>query len=94
MTIPDPQKEHYITVQSVANRLSRTDNHVYDLIREGNLQAFKIGKRAIRISESSLDKFISANIINPDDYYAPADPEPEKQDPQPAGTARSKWMSK
>jgi excisionase family DNA binding protein len=90
------EKEKYITVQTVADRLSCTDDYVYALIRDGKLKAIKIGTRALRIVESSFDYFISANFINPDDYFAPADPEPETkaQRPAPASTARSAWMSK
>ena len=89
------EKEKYTTVQTVAERLSCTDNYVYALVRDGKLKAVKIGERALRISESSFDQFIVGNIVNPDDYFAPADPEPEKQQSRPAGTtARSTWMSK
>jgi excisionase family DNA binding protein len=94
MIIPDPYKERYITVQTVAERLGCLEQHVYALIQDGKLTAVRIGERALRIAESSFDRFISANIINPANYFAPADPEPEKQDPLPAVTARSAWMSR
>lgn len=90
----EPAKEKYITVQTIAERLSCTDNYVYALVRDGKLMAVKIGERALRISESSFDQFIAGNTVNPDDYFAPADPEPEKQQSRPVTTARSNWMSK
>ena len=75
----EPTKEKYITVQTVAERLSCTDNYVYALVKDGKLTAVKIGERALRITETSFDKFISANIVNPNDYFAPADPDSAKQ---------------
>lgn len=90
----EPAKEKYITIQTVAERLSCTDNWVYALIKEGQLKAVKIGERALRISESSFDKYIAANIVNPADYFAPADPEPAVPQHQQIAAARSTWMSK
>ena len=75
MKMPASKKEQYLTVQSVAERLSCTDHYVYALIRDGKLIAIKIGERALRITESSFDRFVSANIVNPDDYFAPIDME-------------------
>ena len=89
----EPEKEKYITVQTVAERLSCTDNWVYALIKEGQLKAVKIGERALRISEGSFDKYIAANIVNPADYFAPEDSAPANQQPQSV-PARSTWMSK
>ncbi len=94
MTTLDPKKERYITVQTVAERLSCTDTYIYCLIREGKLRAVKIGVRALRISESSYEAFITGNAVNPDDYFAPADPEPPQKEERQGGIARSSWMSK
>jgi excisionase family DNA binding protein len=87
-------KEKYITVQTVAERLSCTDNYVYALVKDGKLKAAKIGERALRVSETSVDRFLANNIIDPNDYFAPADPEPAKQETRAAAPARSTWMSK
>ncbi len=90
----EPAKEKYITIQTVAKRLNCTKQYVYILIREGKLQAVKIGKRALRIAESSFDRFIASNLVNPADYFAPAVSKPAMTDPRPAiTTVRSTWMS-
>jgi len=88
----EPAKEKYITVQTVAERLSCTERYVYMLIQEGRLPAIKLGERALRISESDFDKFVSASLVNPADYFGPADEDPQPQRQQTA--ARSTWMSK
>jgi len=88
MNMPVSKKEQYLTVQSVAERLSCTVHYVYALIRDGKLIAVKIGERALRITESSFERFISANVVNPDDYFAPMDLEPATKK-GPHGNARS-----
>lgn len=84
--------DKFLSVQSVAETLACSDDYVYMLIRDGNLQAIKIGKRAIRISEHSLQKFITVGRINPEDYFAPEEqPAPGPQKPK---IARSNWMNR
>lgn len=84
--------DKYLTIQSVAETLGCTDKYVYILIQEGNLKAMKLGERALRISEQSLQSFISSRIVNPEDYSAPA--EPEKPEPKKPTVARSNWMNR
>lgn len=84
--------ERYITIQTVAQRLSCTDNHVYALIREGKLQAVKIGERALRISERSYDDFVVKNLVDPANYFAPVEARPQSDTPR--APARSAWMRK
>jgi excisionase family DNA binding protein len=84
--------DKYISVQAVAETLSCTDQYVYVLIREGSLAAIKIGQRAIRVSEKSLNEFIAGNRIDPEEYFAP-----EAQEPEPAPQkkiVRSNWMDR
>jgi excisionase family DNA binding protein len=93
-----PPLDHFLKIQSVADTLSCSDDYVYMLIRNGNLQAIKIGERALRISDQSLQAFISARVVNPDDYFAPEEP-PATEPQRPKATrsqkiARSKWMQK
>jgi excisionase family DNA binding protein len=38
---------------------------VYKLIYEGKLKAVRIGKRGLRISETSLGNFLEENTISP-----------------------------
>ena len=85
-------KDRFVPIQAVSAVLSCTDQHVYSLVMEGSLQAIKIGSRAIRISERSLNEFIENSRVNPDDFF---DPDKDKKEvaaaPQPV---RSNWMTK
>jgi len=83
-------KDKYITIQTVAETLSCTEQHIYALIKDGSLQAIKVGSRAVRVSMQSLNDFIDNNTIDPDNYFAP-DPD-EKDKPSDPPIARSKWM--
>lgn len=65
----DNTKDRYITIQSVAETLSCTEQHIYALIREGALVSIKIGGRAVRISERSLQEFIAKNTVDPESFY-------------------------
>jgi len=88
----DNTKDRYITIQSVAETLSCTEQHIYALIREGALVSIKIGGRAVRISERSLQEFIAKNTVDPESFY---DPDAEIKDTPPGQpVARSKWMQK
>jgi excisionase family DNA binding protein len=75
-------KDKYLTLQVVADLLSCTERHIFDLIAEGYLIAIKVGSRAVRVSEKSLEEFIEKQKVNPEDFF---DPDKEKQ--QPAGGA-------
>jgi len=90
--LKDKTADKWITIQSVAENLGCTDKYVYALIQQGALKAMKLGERALRISEQSLQDFIAARVVNPEDYFAPEeppDPEPKKQK-----IARSRWMNR
>ena len=84
-------KPRYMTMESVAEILSCTERHVYNLVVEGRLEAIKIGSRAVRISEKSLHDFIDTSRVNPEDLY---DPDTEKKENERPQIARSKWMTK
>lgn len=89
--------DKYLTIQSVAETLSCTDNYVYELIRVGSLTAVKIGERALRVSERSLQNFLAARVVNPDNYFAPKET-PSSSTPEPAPekpkVAKSNWMNR
>ena len=57
-------------VHSVAKKLCCTEKHVYDLINDGKLEAIRLGKRAVRVSKTSVVAFIDKNKIDPDEYLA------------------------
>jgi len=85
-------KKKYVTMQVVAETLSCTERHVYALIVDGSLAAIKIGGRAVRISEESLNDFIESHKIKPEDLF---DPDLEKKpSEQTAPVARSKWIGR
>lgn len=89
----DLQKDRYLTVEMVGGILSCTERHIRDLVMEGSLIAIKVGSRAIRISERSLDEFVENNKVNPEDLYDP-DRDEKKTTIPPRQVARSTWMSK
>ena len=53
------QNNFLMTVPEAAERLSLTQNTVYDLINSGKLQALKIKK--LRISNAEINRFIDCN---------------------------------
>lgn len=84
--------DKYLTIQSVSETLGCTDKYVYILIQEGNLKAIKLGERALRVSEQSLQNFIATRSVKPEDYFAPKDPPAKKTEPGNLKVARSKWI--
>lgn len=82
----------YMSIETVAEILCCSDRHIYRLIIEGKLEAIKIGNRAYRVSEKSLEDFIEKGKVNPEDFF---DPDIEKKEhTNPHIIARSTWMSK
>lgn len=66
----DNQKSNrLLNVHHVARRLGCIENKVYSLIQDGSLKAIRIGKRALRITESSLNEFLESREINPEEYF-------------------------
>jgi excisionase family DNA binding protein len=61
--------DRLLYIHRVAKRLDCSRNMVYKLIYEGKLKAVRIGKRDLRISESSLSKFIKENTIAPEEFH-------------------------
>jgi excisionase family DNA binding protein len=56
-------------VEKVAEMLACSRPMVYKLIYNGELQAVKIGKRGIRITEASINGFLAENTVLPSDIY-------------------------
>lgn len=90
-------KDKYLTMQTVAEILGCTERHVKDLIIESELEAIKIGGRAVRVSEQSLIAFIERKKVNPEDLFDP-DKDKEKKQASVAlagqSVARPRWMTK
>ena len=77
----DKTADKWLTTQQVGEVLGCTDQYVYQLVRQGELDAIQLGRRALRVSERSLNRFIADRTINPQDYYAPEETR-EKTPPQ------------
>jgi len=86
-------KDKYLTLHVVADLLSCTERHIYDLIAEGSLTAIKVGSRSVRVSEQSLKDFIEKMKVNPADFF-----DPDKETKSAAATehpvARSKYLGR
>ena len=87
-------KDKYLTLQTVAEILSCTDRHIYDLIVEGALDAIKVGGRAMRVSEKSLEEFIEKQKVNPEDYFDPDKETKPATAPAEHPVARSKFLGR
>ena len=90
-------KDKYLTMQTVAEILSCTERHIYDLIVEGSLTAIKVGSRSVRVSEQSLKDFIEKMKVNPEDFFDPdreAKPAAAPVAPSAWPVARSKFLTK
>jgi len=90
--------EKWLPIQKVAEILGCTDKYVYQLIQDRTLKAMKLGERALRVSEQSLNDFIKARIVDPADYFAPPDEGSKsvtgKSAALPQEPARSNWMKR
>ncbi len=60
----------YLQVKKVAEALDASDDFVRDLVNNGDLDAIRLGKRSIRISEKSLYSYLDSIKIQPEEYYA------------------------
>lgn len=83
----EKSSDKFISVEKIMEILSCKEGHVYNLIQEGELSAIKIGQRALRVSENSLNDFIARRRVNPEDYFAPVDEE-TKRARTASGTSR------
>jgi excisionase family DNA binding protein len=59
------RKEGWLRPEKVAQYLDCTRQHVYDLVAQGQLEAMRVGRRAMRISEVSLEGFMEKMKIKP-----------------------------
>lgn len=66
---PGKEKDKWLMVKTVQDRLNVSDNFVYRLIRDGKLKALRHGPRMYRISEKSLNAYIDASVVDPEDFF-------------------------
>jgi excisionase family DNA binding protein len=64
------KRDKFLMVNVAADRIGCCDQHIYNLVRSGELVAIRVGVRAMRISEKSLNTFINDRIIDPEEFYA------------------------
>ena len=64
------KKDRLLCVHNVAERLNCHNSYVYTLIKDGHLKAIRVGKRALRVSESSLNRFIESRKVDPEEYFS------------------------
>lgn len=86
----EKKREKYLAVNTVADILSCRVRTIYEMIRDGKLQAIRLGSKHYRISEKSLQDFIESSRVDPEEFFA------EFDDPgnQSRRTLRSTWMDK
>lgn len=53
--------DRLLTVSEVANKLRVSKQQVCNLCRDGRLQYYRVGKRAIRVSENELKRFLESS---------------------------------
>jgi excisionase family DNA binding protein len=62
--------KEFMHVGRAANYLQCTKKHVYELIKSGDIEAIRLGERAIRISKESLGELIERQRIAPETYLS------------------------
>lgn len=55
----------FVQIRNVAAELACSKRHVYHMIREGQLEAIRLGSRALRITRESLDRFLLDHRVRP-----------------------------
>lgn len=67
--------DHYLRVREYAERFSLDESTVYKMIERGEIRAIRIGKKALRIPSSELERFLDRR---PEPGGA-SDPEPARR---------------
>lgn len=65
--------QRLFSVRRVAQILTCSPRLVYQLVQEGKIEAYRIGKSGIRIPEESVLKYLEANRVDPEADYAMED---------------------
>lgn len=60
--------ERYLLVSVVAKRLNCDRRVVYGMIHDGKIKAIRVGKRGLRILESTFWDYLKTYEIDPDEY--------------------------
>jgi excisionase family DNA binding protein len=62
--------QRLLSARRVAGILNCSDRLVYQMVQEGRLEAYRIGKTGIRIPEESVQKYLAENKVDPEAQYA------------------------
>jgi excisionase family DNA binding protein len=62
--------QRLLSARRVAGILNCSDRLVYQMVQEGKLEAYRIGKSGIRIPEESVLKYLAENKVDPEAQYA------------------------
>jgi len=65
----EKKQDRYLTVGRVREILGYTEKYVYEMVKEGKLKALRLGVRAVRISEKSLNELVKSNVVDSDEYF-------------------------
>jgi excisionase family DNA binding protein len=61
--------QRLLSARRVAGILNCSDRLVYQMVQEGRLEAFRIGKTGIRIPEEAVVKYLKENKVDPEAQY-------------------------
>lgn len=61
--------KQYVQISKAAKSLSVSKDFIHQLIADGHLDGVRLGQRAIRISQDSIDRLLEKSKINPESYY-------------------------
>lgn len=93
--LKEKKQDKYLPVNQVAKILGCTERFVYLMVKDGKLKALRLGSRAIRISECSLNEFVNSNTVDPDDFFGfEVSPRKDHNPTAPSKIVRSAWMDK
>ena len=85
-----PEKRELLTPQDVASQLKISVRSVQQLVREGKLACFDVGRFSRRFSQSHVDSFLNSKTRQPSDGPPVATPAPDMiKSPRKGGAQKS-----
>ena len=61
--------QRLLSARRVAGILNCSDRLVYQMVQDGKLEAYRIGKSGIRIPEEAVVKYLKDNKVDPEAQY-------------------------
>ena len=65
LNMADGHISRHLQIKKVAHLLDCSKEHIYHLIRTGQLDAIRVGPRALRISEKTISRFLVKQKVEP-----------------------------